>query len=126
MKKTFFAAFMAVSLTTPLAAAWTPDQSSTFVNNCVSRSLAMSNIRSTWPPYLIGQVCDCIRQTVEPLSTFQNFNAIFNDNQTRERAQQSVYVVATACVGLVRQQQTERQLQPEREPGLNGWEGLVE
>tara|TARA_B100000519_G_C13978268_1_gene313330 strand:+ start:76 stop:459 length:384 start_codon:yes stop_codon:yes gene_type:complete len=127
MKKTFLAAVMAALFTTPISAAWTPEQNQTFVNNCVARSLAMSNIRDTWPPHLIGQVCDCIRQTVEPISTWNYFNGVFTDNTTRENAQKSVYIIATACVAMVRQQQMQPNFQqPQPEIDDNGWGDLIE
>ena len=123
MKKIFLSALILATTTTPIKAIeWTTKEKQTFVGNCVSRSMAQQQIRNTWPAHLIGQVCDCIRQTLEAFSRFEQFNSVFTDNITRQRGQQSMYVVATACVGFVRQQQAQRQTQP----GLNGWEGFME
>lgn len=123
MKKIFLSALILATTTTPIEAIeWTTQEKQTFVGNCVSRSMAQQQIRSTWPAHLIGQVCDCIKQTLEPFSTFEQFNSVFTDNTTRERGQQSMYIVATACVGIVRQQQAQQQIKP----GLNGWEGFIE
>ena len=123
MKKLFLSALILAATTTSInATEWTNQEKQTFVGNCVSRSMSQQQIRNTWPAHLIGQVCDCIRQTLEPFSPFEQFNSVFTDNMTRQRGQQSMYVVATACVGFVRQQQAQRQTQP----GLNGWEGFME
>ena len=122
MKKLFLSALILAATTTSIqATGWTKQEKQTFVGNCVSRSMAQQEIRNTWPPHLIGQVCDCIKQTLEPFSTFDEFNSVFTDNTTRQRGQQSMYVVASACVTMVRQQNS---MQPAQQQ--NGWGDLIE
>lgn len=125
MKKRFFSALVAAAVvfSTPALAMWNPQQKQDFVRECVTRSLSQSKVQQQWPPYLIAQVCDCIAQTFTPFSDFAQFNSMFTDDQTNTQAQQSMYIVATGCVTLVRQQQSTQQMPAPQTP--QGWDQLL-
>ena len=125
MKRLFLASLMLVTAGTASARDWTADQNQLFITNCVSRSMSRPEIRAEWPAPLIAQVCDCIRQTFVPFISFEQFNNVFRDNATRERGQQGMYMIASACVTAVRAQNGMLLPQP-RQQKPQTWGDLVE